>query len=54
LLELADEFVETVAAGAALLAKHRGSNVVEAADLNLHLGKLTSLLSLRVTTPLPL
>lgn len=43
LLELADDFVENVAACASQLAKHRGSDKLEAKDVELHLGMRASI-----------
>lgn len=36
LLDLGDDFLEHTAAGAAALARHRGSAVLEASDVRLH------------------
>jgi transcription initiation factor TFIID subunit TAF12 len=36
---MADDFIESSAVFAAMLAKHRGAKVVEASDLKLHLEK---------------
>ena len=41
LLQIADEFIDSVVTASAQLAKHRKSNTVEAKDVQLHLGILT-------------
>jgi transcription initiation factor TFIID subunit 12 len=42
LLEIADEFIDSVANFSCRLSKHRGGDTLEARDLQLHLGKLKS------------
>ena len=51
LLDIADEFIDSVTNFGCRLAKHRGGDTLEVKDLQLHLG--TSLPITRPTTPFP-
>ncbi len=42
LMQMADDFIESVVTSACKLARHRKSSTLAASDLQLHLGEVTS------------